>query len=330
MKPSQVITALKTMYAMKRPTFLWGAPGIGKSDVVRAVAEQLGIQIVDKRLAQCDPTELKGYPVPDLKKGVMRFLHDTGLPTDGKGILFLDELPHAPNAVQSVAFQLALDRKIGDYTLPEGWVVVAAGNRTTDRAGAHTINAALANRFVHIDMNVETEDWIDWAMNNGVSDLTRGYIRYRPQNLMTNEIKPGAREFPTPRTWAFADQIVQRTDIEDSIKLELIKGTVGEGLAAEYIGYYRNQKNLVNLDRIMVSPESAPLPEGPSAVYAVIAALESRTSGNNLDRLMKYIKRLDKEFQTVYVESITRNKGDDVTDTVAYIDWVRENREMLA
>ena len=235
MKASNVTKCLEQLYGLRMPAFLWGPPGIGKSDVARQLATSLGIDLVDKRLAQCDPTELKGYPVPDVKAGVMRFLRDSGLPTKGKGILFLDELPHAPNAVQAVAFQLALDRRIGDYELPPGWWVLAAGNRTTDRSGAHTINAALANRFTHIDMSVDVEDWIDWAADNSISQLTRGYLRYRPGNLVTSEIKPGAREFPTPRTWAMADRLMQ-TNLADAEKLALLAGTVGEGVAAEYMG----------------------------------------------------------------------------------------------
>lgn len=327
MKPSQLKTAITELVRLKRPGFIWGPPGIGKSDIIRAVAKEQKLDLIDKRLAQSDPTELKGYPWPDQAKKVMTFFRDSTLPTKGKGILFLDELPHAPQAVQSVAFQLILDRKVGDYTLPDGWAVIAAGNRTTDRSGAHTVNAALANRFVHLDLEVDLDEWIEWGVNNGVSDLTRGYIRYRPANLCVEKIEAGAKAFPTPRSWHFADQIVQG-NLPHELKMELIKGTVGEGIAAEFMGYVRDHAQLVNIDRILVDPERAPLPEGPAATYAVLAALEGHTTAGNLDRLMKYVNRVDKEFQTVFIESITRSKPE-TCDTKAYITWVRENRAML-
>lgn len=328
MKPSQVVAAVKHLVTLQRPGFIWGPPGIGKSDAIRQVGRELKLEVIDKRLAQCDPTEIKGYPVPDMTKKIMRFLHDESLPTKGKGILFLDELPHAPQAVQAVAFQLALDRRIGTYELPPGWSVVAAGNRTTDRSGANVVNAALANRFVHIDMEVDPEDWVDWAAKNGVSDLMRGYIRYRPKNLCIDKIEPGARAFNTPRSVTFADKILSDPNIDDELKVKLVTGTVGEGIAAEMYGYFRSHKSLVNLDRVMIEPENAPLPEGASATYAVISALETRAEVGNVDRLMKYVKRLPKEFQTVFIEAITR-KDTELAETRAYVDWIRENRALL-
>lgn len=329
MKASKALKALEWCVTHQHPVFLWGMPGIGKSDLVRQVAKAHNLEIVDKRLAQCDPTELKGYPVPDMVKKVMRFLRDETLPTKGKGILFLDELPHASQAVQAVAFQLALDRRIGTYELPPGWSVVAAGNRTTDRSGANVVNAALANRFRHIDLEVDHEDFVDWGLKNNVSDLMRGFIRYRPKSLCVDKIEPGARAFNTPRSIAAADKIMSDATLDDDIKMALVGGTVGEGVAAEIMGYFKSHKSLVNLDRVMVDPDGAPLPDGVSATYAVISALESRTECGNIDRLMKYIKRMPREFQTVYIEAITK-KDADLTETRAYNNWIRENRAMLS
>ena len=327
MKPSELKDAVKTLYELRRPGFIWGPPGIGKSDIIRAAADELKIKCVDKRLAQSDPTEIKGYPWPDQAKKTMTFFQDGSLPTSGKGLLFLDELAHAPQAVQNVTFQLALDRRIADYKLPDGWVVVAAGNRTTDRSGANPINAALASRFVHIDLHVDPDEWLDWAMANSISDITRGYIRYRPKNLCIDAIEPGMRAFPTPRSWAFADSIAQR-DMDPKLKAELLRGTLGEGVGNEYMGYVRDHAQLVKIERILVDPANAPLPEGPSATYAVIAALESNTTTQNFDRLMKYVERLEPEFQVVYITCVTRAVPD-VANTMAYINWVRKNRAAI-
>ena len=327
MSPSQLSTAIKACYDLRLPLFIWGAPGIGKSDVVRRAAADMKIELVDKRLGQSDPTELKGMPWPDQAKKVMKFFQDSQLPTKGKGILFLDELSHAPNAVQAVAFQLVLDRRLGDYELPAGWHVVAAGNRMTDRAGAQTMNAALDNRFTHVEMKVSNQDWHDWAQRNGISPLTTGFMRYRPEHLCIDKIEPGARAFHTPRAWAKADAIMQ-SNLPDEVARELIYGTVGEGVGNEYIGYCRSHASLVSIDRILADPEHAPLPVGAAPTYAVVSLLERQVNVSNIAHLHKYIKRLTPEFQMVYMEAITR-VDPDLQNTKTYIDWLMTNREAV-
>jgi hypothetical protein len=307
--------------------FLWGAPGVGKSDLVTQVAKDLDYELRDVRLSLMDPTDIKGFPVPDTKKGLMRWLPADFLPTSGKGILFLDELTQAPAAVQGAALQLTLNRKIGEYTLPDGWAVVAAGNRTTDRSGTHAMLAALSNRFVHLDYHVDPEDWIDWAIANGISDATRGYIRYRPANLSTERIEVGMRSFPTPRTWAFADNIVG-SGLPPEVEMAMIGGTVGEGIAAEYLGFVREAKNLPNIDMILLDPNAVPVPESPSTCYAITSALESRTTGSNFGRLLKYVARMSKEFEVVYVTSVTK-RDKSIAETTEFVDWCRENRSAL-
>lgn len=329
MKPSQVKQAIEFVaLKQRRPVFLWGAPGVGKSDVIRQIAEDNKLQLIDKRLSQSDPTELKGYPWPDQDKGVMRFLQDGQLPTKGKGILFLDELNLAPQAVQAPAYQLILDRRLGDYVLPSGWVVVAAGNRTSDRAGVHAMSAALSNRFVHIDFHADLDDWQTWALSNSISDATRGYLRYRPQNLVAKEIKPGERAFPSPRTWAFADTILN-SGLAPEIELSLLTGTVGEGCAAELIGFARDARSLPNIDRILLDPEGSPVPELPSVKYAVVTALETKTTPANLDQVMRYVARLPKEFEVMFMQTMAR-RSDEYCETKCMVDWIRANRTTFA
>ncbi len=328
MKPSQVLKALKyTAITKRRPVFIWGPPGAGKSDTVAQLAKTLKLELIDKRLSQSDPTELKGYPWPDQTKHIMTFFRDGELPTKGKGILFLDEMNLAPQATQAAAYQLILNRRIGQYELPEGWIVIAAGNRSSDRSGVHSMPAALANRFVHIDFEPDMEDWIDWAMANGISDATRGYIRFRPANLSTNKIEPGIRAYPTPRTWAFADEIVN-SGLSPEVELELLKGTVGEGVAVEYMGFIREQKNLPDVDMILLKPTEVKVPSSPSTCCAVVAALEPRTSPANLEQVLKYVTRLPKEFEVVFMQAMSR-RGDDYCTSKAMTDWIRENRKIL-
>ncbi len=257
----------------------------------------------------------------------MGWLPPDFLPTKGKGVLFLDELNLAPAAVQASAYQLVLNRCIGDYVLPDDWSIVAAGNRSTDRSGVHAMSTALANRFVHIDYDVDTDDWISWAGKNGVSDMTRGYIRYRPSCLVTSKIEAGARAFASPRSWAFADQIIN-SKLEPHVELELLSGTIGEGVATEFMGYRRENANLPSLDAILLNPDKLEVPTSPSTCHALISSLDRHTTGGNFARLMKYISRMSKEFEVVYVTSCVKFDSD-ICSTKAFIDWSRENRNIL-
>ena len=327
MKPSQVKQSLKHLISVRRPAFLWGPPGVGKSDVVAQTAAELKLELRDWRLSLLDPTDIKGFPVPSKDGKTMSFLPTSFLPTKGKGILFFDEFNSAPQSVQAATYQLILNRKIGDYVLPPGWDILAAGNRSSDRSVVHAMPAALANRFVHVDYDVDTEDWIDWAIKNGVSDATRGYIRYREGNLTTTKIDPGMRAFPTPRSWVFADQIIN-SHLPPEVEIELLKGTVGEGVATEYMGFIREAKNLPNIDMILIDPDKVKVPESPSTCYALVSALESRVAPNNFGRLMKYVKRMSKEFEVVFCTSAVK-RDDAISETKEFTEWIRENRSVL-
>ena len=189
MKPSQVQASLTHLVSRRRPAFIWGPPGAGKSDIVRTVADTMGLELRDVRLNLMDPVDLKGFPTISevefgtgknkVKERQMSFVAPDFLPRDpkSKGVLFLDEMNSAPQSVQAAAYQLILNRRIGEYELPEGWAVLAAGNRAGDRAVVHGMPSALANRFVHIDFEVDVDDWYYWASANGVSDVTRAFIK---------------------------------------------------------------------------------------------------------------------------------------------------------
>lgn len=330
MKPSQTRAALELLVDQRRPVFLWGAPGIGKSDIVYQLAHDRRIGFIDKRLSQSDPTELKGLPWPDAERGVMRFLRDDELPVDGEGILFLDEMNNAPASVQAPAYQLILNRRLGKYVLPDGWAVVAAGNRSSDRSVVHKMAAALANRFVHIDMQPDTEDWIAWALNHGgISPGTIGYIRYRPANLYTEVVPVDARAFPSPRSWMFADKIANDTRIEPAVQHELIAGTVGEGCAVEYLGFIREAANLPNIEAILLAPEKVKVPSEPSTLYAVIGKLEHNVTPGNFETLLRYAKRMPKEYEVVFAMSCARNRKD-IIETAAMTQYIVDNRDNFA
>lgn len=329
MKPSQVSESLKHLIKIKRPFFLWGPVGVGKSDVVRSVASDLKLELRDVRLNLVDPVDLKGFPVVGgtAKTKSMNFVPPSFLPTKGEGILFFDEMNSATQAVQAAAYQLILDRKLGDYELPPGWSIGAAGNRARDRAVVHSMPSALANRFVHVDYEVDVEDWYTWALKNDVSDLTRGFIRANRDLLHAHDASKNERAFPTPRSWVFADQLAN-SGLTPDTEYELVKGTVGEGAAAVYLAHSRMHAKLPTAEEILLNPDSAPVPDEPSAMWAVCSSLDKVATATSFPRLIKYAERLPKEFQVLFVRSAATLERS-ITRTKEYIAWVTANQDVL-
>lgn len=335
MKPSQVINSLTHLVSRRRPAFIWGPPGAGKSDIVRTVADNAGLELRDVRLNLMDPVDLKGFPTIEevgtgrSKTRQMSFVPPDFLPHDpkSKGILFLDEMNSAAQSVQAAAYQLILNRKIGEYTLPDGWAVLAAGNRAGDRAVVHSMPSALANRFVHIDFEVDVDDWYDWATRSGVSDITRAFIKFRPHLLHSFNATTNERAFPTPRSWVFVDDVTQ-SKLSPDTEYELIKGTVGEGAAAEYLAFSKLAAELPTADEILVAPDTAPVPESPAAKYAVCTMLDKKATPNSFGRLLTYIERLPIEFQVLFMRSVAMaNRA--LVQNKEYIAWITKNQEVL-
>ena len=327
MKPSSLRSALPKLLAKQRPVFLWGAPGVGKSDVIKQIAEDHKLELRDVRLSLLDPIDLKGFPTIDSVKKQMSWLPADFLPKKGKGLLFLDEMNSAPQSVQAAAYQLVLNRKIGEYKLPDGWSVMAAGNRASDRSVVHAMPAALANRFVHLDFDINVDDWSHWAMENELHTDLRAFIRFRPNLLHCFDSAANPRAFPSPRSWAFVNDIYKDSHSADD-EYELIKGTVGEGAAAEFSGFVRQIKDLPTIDQVLLDPDGTKVPTSPAGMYAMATALDSKATTANIARIMKYTDRMPVEFQVVFVRSAIRRDGK-LTGTKSYMDWGIRNQNVL-
>ena len=182
MKASAISAALRSLVSARQPVFIWGGPGIGKSAVVRQLASALGVPLQDVRALLLDPVDLRGLPFL-ATDGRSKWASPEFLPRDGSGILFLDELNAASAMVQASCYQLVLDRKLGEYTLPEGWTIVAAGNRDSDRAATTRMPIPLRNRFVHLDFEVDMQEWSEWAIKANVRPEVIAFIRFRPELL---------------------------------------------------------------------------------------------------------------------------------------------------
>lgn len=340
MRPSQIATALNYLIDANQPVMLHGSPGVGKSDVVRQVAKQRGIELIDLRLSQLDPVDLRGVPSVDTKKHITSWNTPNFLPLDGKGILFLDEINSAAQATQAAAYQLVLDRKLGDYVMPPGWAIIAAGNRSTDRAIVNQMSTALKNRFTHLNYEVSNDDWCDWALRNNITVEVLGFIRFRPMLLnefeQRNESKEekervqrlkDAQAFATPRSWEFLSKIVQQKPSSD-IEYELYTGIVGEGSAAEFMGYLKYYRDLPNLDALLMNPGAAKVPEEPATLYALSTGLATKATQDNMERVVKYALRLPAEFQVLLMkDAIARDN--DLTQTKPFNEWAIKNAEVM-
>jgi hypothetical protein len=329
MKPSHIAQALNHCVQIKRPVFLWGPPGVGKSDVVAQVAKARNMELRDVRLSLLDPVDLKGFPVADKANAQMSWLPPDFLPpmeSKNEGILFLDELVSAPPAVQAAAYQLILDRKIGNYVLPDGWAMVAAGNRAGDRAVVHRMPSALRNRLIHLDFEINVEDWVEWGQKHDMCYELLAFIRFRPELLHKFNPTEDPRQFPTPRSWMFVNQLY-KSRLSTDIETALIIGAVGEGAAIEFLAFARMADQLPTFEQILKDPNGVAVPHEPSAMYAVTTMLSMRTESiaKQFEPGFDYMLRLPLEYQTLYVQDLIRRHGEKLLATPKMTQWAMKH-----
>jgi len=239
----QARKSLLKAFSKKRPLFLWGPPGIGKSELVADIAQELGGYMIDLRLGQMEPTDIRGIPFYNKDTGKMDWAEPVDLPTKEFAsqypivVLFLDEMNSAAPSVQAAAYQLILNRRSGKYFLPDNVVMVAAGNRESDKGVTYRMPTPLANRFIHQEMRVDFASYQEWAVNNNIHKDVVGYLSFAKQDLYDFDPKSASRAFATPRSWTFVSQILEDEDGDDDTVMNLIAGTVGEGLAVKFMAH---------------------------------------------------------------------------------------------
>jgi hypothetical protein len=251
---NELIPLLKRAMTVKLPVFMWAGPGVGKSSIIRQIAAEMGGLCVDMRLSQMSPTDIIGIPYFDKTANVMRFAPPSRLPSEAFAkdqpiiILFLDEMNSAPPAVQAAAYELVLDRRCGEYELPENVRVMAAGNRESDRGVTYRLATPLANRLLHFDLKVDFDSWLDWALTVSVHPDIIAYISTFKSSLYDFDPNSASKSFPTPRSWEFVSKLLstntEADPMTDSEIRAFVGSAVGSGEAVKFMNYLKVGKDL--------------------------------------------------------------------------------------
>jgi hypothetical protein len=297
--PKSAKKAIRKAIKVRRPAFLWGPPGIGKSDLVKQIGEDAGREVIDVRLALWEPTDIKGIPYYNADQGKMVWAPPAELPTDPEStaIIFLDELNSAPPAVQAAAYQLILNRRVGTYHLPKGVDVVAAGNREGDRGVTYRMPAPLANRFVHLEMKVDFDDFQDWATLNKVHPEVLGYVGFAKQDLYDFDPKSASKSFATPRSWVFVSDLLSDEDNDTETLHNLIAGAIGDGLAVKFMAHRKIAGKLPKASDILDGKVKDLQIKEVSAMYSLTVSLcyELKDAAEKSDK--KFDDKADRFFE---------------------------------
>ena len=277
--PNDAKKSILRAFKKKRPLFIWGPPGIGKSDIVSQITNSFEkSKLIDIRLSLWDPTDIKGMPYYAANDNTMKWAPPMELPDAAMAkkyktiVLFLDEMNSAAPAVQAAAYQLILNRRVGTYVLPDNVLIVAAGNRDADKGVTYRMPAPLANRFVHLELKVDFDDWFQWATENKIHTDVVGYLTFSKKDLYDFDPKSPSRSFATPRSWSFVSELLEDDDDENTTT-DLVSGSVGEGLAVKFMAHRKMASKLPNPSEILTGKVTELETKEISAMYSLTVSL---------------------------------------------------------
>lgn len=344
MRPAQLLTILDREFISTReghhtPVMLWGPPGVGKSDMIRQTGERHGAQVIDIRLSQMEPSDLRGIPFrkDDLVEWASpAILPDSDRHGDG-GILFLDEITSAPPSVSAAAYQLILDRRLGEYEVPEGWAIFAAGNRQGDRGVTYTMPAPLANRFSHFEVDTHLDDWVAWAYLNKIDERVIAFLRFRPELLFDFDPAHNPVAFPSPRSWEFAHRSLQKFGDHEGLLQGALQACVGPAAGIELTAFVNSLDKMPDLDDIVAGKE-VPVPDEIDLQYAVAAALVGRAiraQGSTESRqitghIINYAGTIQqREMGVMLVSDLHRAIGEPLFEVPEFATWANAIADVM-
>ena len=349
MRPADLLTVLdreflSTAEGHHTPVMLWGPPGVGKSDIVRQVGAKRAVPVIDIRLSQMEPSDLRGIPFrveQRVEWAVPAILPDTQR-HGAQGILFLDEITSAAPTVSAAAYQLILDRRLGEYQVPEGWAIIAAGNRQGDRGVTYSMPAPLANRFSHYTVETHLDDWVAWAYQNGIDQRLIGFLRFRPELLFDFDPAHNPAAFPSPRSWEFAHRALQKFGDQPNLLLQALQACVGAAAGIELKAFVDNLDKLPDIEAI-VAGECNDVPKEIDLQYAVASALvgyairakagkkqnqseAQQTYGHILDYAGRFRQ---KEMGVMLVSDMHRAIGQELFAVPLFSQWAQSIADVL-
>lgn len=338
MKPSEIVTVLPGLLRANLVPIIWGPPGVGKTDLVGQVAKVLGWLLEIDHPSVADPTDAKGLPMPDADGigatfrpyGLLRRL----LSATSDTLVFLDDLGQATAAVQASYMQLILGRRIGDHRLPDCVHFMAASNRTEDRAGVGRAITPLLNRAIHLDLDVDAQEWQRWAERSNISPEVRAYLSWKPSELLGFDPKTAQaqRAFATPRSWAMLSRAISTLPqgTEGSLLHPIAIDTVGEGSGTGFSGFVKIMRALPDPTRPLRDP-SAPVPEDPAALFALACSLIEQSKSatpKQLENLVGFARRMSEEASVFLVLGV-KSSHPKCLDNESGRAWVKEHRSLV-
>jgi hypothetical protein len=338
MRPAQILKILDNEFQSARhghhtPVMLWGPPGVGKSQMVAQAAGHHDVPVIDIRLSQLEPSDLRGIPfrVGDLVEWAVPAMLPDKKRHGANGVLFLDEITSAPPSVSAAAYQLILDRRLGAYQVPSGWAIFAAGNRQGDRGVTYTMPAPLANRFSHFEVDVNLDDWVTWAYASGIDERVIAFLRFRPELLFDFDPAHNPVAFPSPRSWEFTHRALQKFGDFPDILVGALQGCVGPAAGIELNAFIQNLDNLPDIDAILNGDETQ-VPDEIDLQYAVAStlvgrALKAKGNGNAehvYGRIIDYAGRFpQREMGVMLVSDMHRAVGQDLFAVPQFANWAK-------
>jgi hypothetical protein len=344
MRPAQLFLIMEREFFSTRsghhtPVMLWGPPGVGKSQIVAQVGEKHAIPVIDIRLSQMEPSDLRGIPFrvgEHVEWAVPAMLPDADR-HGAEGILFLDEITSAPPSVSAAAYQLILDRRLGAYRVPDGWAIFAAGNRQGDRGVTYSMPAPLANRFSHFELEVNLDDWVAWAYQHAIDERLIGFLRFSPELLFDFDPAHNPTAFPSPRSWEFAHRALHKFGDHREMLLGALQACVGPAAGIEATAFIDNLDKLPDIDAI-ARGEAVPVPKEIDLQYAVASALVGRAIkardtegvatviGNILDFAGRFPQR---EMGVMLVSDMHRAIGEELFAVPQFSNWAQAVADVM-
>lgn len=339
MRPAHLNTVLDQEFlgaqdGSHTPVMLWGPPGVGKSDLISQIGQRHDVPVIDIRLSQMEPSDLRGIPFRDVNNNnSVEWAIPSMLPNaekhGEKGILFLDEITSAVPSVSAAAYQLILDRRLGEYNVPDGWAIFAAGNRQGDRGVTYTMPSPLANRFSHYEVDINLDDWVSWAYKNDIDEKIIAFLRFRPELLFDFDPSHNPVAFPSPRSWQFVHHALQKFTNTPHLLLGTLQACVGPAAGVELKAFIDSMDQMPDLDAILRG-EDTKAPKEIDLQYAVASALvgrairakDSSEANKVYGHILNYAKAFrQKEMGVMLVSDMLRAIGDELFSVPEFAPW---------